>query len=205
MAEDAYEELRTKYVDRSVWRSLRVFGEIAGKWWLSFWVLTLLGGIVSFGLTVANIGQFSSSIWISLLVVGLVFAPIVSFHFLRVERDRFNNLWDDKEHLISILTDLEDFRAKAVRLQNEGNRFADEEALEKWIRSVDDWCTEAHEKVHLLHPAEAGNFNTLGLFTPELAAGTKVLNPRHQQTLLMLIRRIHILEEIRDRWTTRRT
>jgi hypothetical protein len=56
---------------------------------------------------------------------------------------------------------------------------------------------------YLLHTAEAGNFNTLGLFSPELSIGTQIYNPQHRQTLFNLIRRIHILEVIRNRWTTR--
>lgn len=204
MTNHAYEDLRTTDVDRSAWRSLVVFAEIAGKWWVSFWILALLSGTVSFSLTVTNIRQFSPSVWITLLILGLVVVPIVSFHFLRVERDKFKKLWDDKDHIISILSELEDFRAKAAKLQIEGMRFPGEKELDDWLQRVEDWRKSTHEKIYMLHPAEAGNFTTLGLFTPELATGTEILNPKHQQALLNLVRRIHILGEIRDRWTTRR-
>lgn len=204
MTNNSYKDLRIIDVDRSIWRSLIIFTEIAGKWWLSVWILTLLSGIVSFGLTVSNIKQFSPSIWITLLILGLVVAPMVSFHHLRMERDKFKKLWDDKDHIISILNELENFRAEAAALQIEGMELPSDKEFDEWITKVEHWKKSTHEKIYMLHPAEAGNFNTLGLFTSELAAGTKILNPKHQKALEILIKRIHILEEIRGRWTTRR-
>ena len=98
-------------------------------------------------------------------------------------------------------------KSKSTTLKGliEGSEISDNAALRDWMQQVDEWRIAAYETIYLLHPAEAGNFNTLGLFTPELARGTQILNPMHEQQLLMLIRRIHILEEIRDRWTIRRS
>ena len=149
MADNSYEALRIIDVDRSIWRSLIIFTDIAGKWWLSVWILTLLSGIVSFGLTVSNIMQFSPSIWISLLILGLVIAPMVSFHFLRMERDKFKKLWDDKDHIISTLTELEDLRSKAAALQIEGMKLPGYKEFEGWITKVDHWKKSTHEKIYL--------------------------------------------------------
>ena len=204
MISNSYEEVRINDVDRSVWRSLIIFSKIGGKWWFSVWILILLCGIVPFTLTVTNIKQFSPSFWLTLLIIGLFIAPIVSFHFLRIERDKFKKLWDDRDRIISILTELENFRAKAAALQIEGMNLPNDKELDDWITKVNNWRKSTHEKIYMLHPAEAGNFDTLGLFTVDLAKGTKLLNDKHNKALIKLIRRIHILEQIRDRWTTRR-
>jgi hypothetical protein len=203
MISKRYKTIRTTEINHSIWRSIVVGGEIAGKWWFSAWVLTLLSGVVAFGLTVAKITNIDSSVWIALLVLGVIVAPMVAFHFLRVERDEYKALWDDKHHLIDLLENIEKARAVAVKLQIQGRKFSNQAELDAWIKKVNNWIRNTHEKVYLLHPAEAGNFNTLGLFPPELSFGTQIYNPQHQQTLLNLIRRIHILEEIRNRWTTR--
>ena len=174
-----YSDVRTTDVDRSPGRSLIVLGKIAGKWWFSFWILTLLGGLVSFSLTVANIKQFSPVVWGTLLIVGFVFAPIVASHYLRIQRDKFKAFWDDKEVIIKMLNQIEEARAEAAALQIEGMSFTDEEQLAQWIEKVNTWQSITYEKVYKLHPAEAGNFNTLGLFAEELARGTQLLNTEH--------------------------
>jgi len=203
MTNQSYIHFRTASVDRSVWRSVRVGAEIAGKWWISAWVLTLLSGIVAFGLTAANLANLNPAIWLALLALGLFVAPAVALHFLRIERDDFKALWDDKNRLIELLAQLEQCRAAAAKLQIQGMHFARKAEFDAWSEKVAEWTNATQELVYLLHPAEAGNFYTLGLFQPELAAGTELLNPKHRQILVNFIRRIHILETIRDRWTTR--
>jgi hypothetical protein len=198
-----FEELRTKHVDHSLWKSLLVGFEIAGKWWFSFWLLILLSGIITFVVSIANIKNIDSRVWIVLLVMGLFIAPVIACHKLRIERDKYKALWDDKNIIISILSDLEDLRKTATSLQIEGMKLTNQTQLDVWKIKVEQWTKETYEKVLTLHPADAGNFLTLGLFKGELAVGTQPFMIKNSQVLLNLIRRIHILEEIRDRWTIR--
>jgi hypothetical protein len=204
MDEHDYIVQRAISVDTSLWKSFKVFFEISGKWWLSVWILTVLSGLVSFGLTIANVKQFDSSIWIGLLLLGLVVAPTFAFHVLRIQRDNYKNLWNDKEHIIHILSEIENLRTEGVELHINGMHLSSNTSLQEWIEKVDDWRKRTNEKVYELHPAEAGNFNTLGVFPAVLAAGTKPFNGKHQSELLNLVRRLTLLGEIRDRWTTRR-
>ena len=201
MKNRADQQVRLERVDRNAWTSVKAFAATVGKWWFSVWVLTVLSGVVSFGLTVANIAQFPTGLWVGLLLAGLVLGPSVAFHSLRVEGDSFNHLWEDKEVVIAILEDLEALRAEAAKLQIEGRQLAKPE-LPDWLARVDQWTTRAKNKLAHLHPAEAGNFTTLGVYDPKLSAGTKIVSNDHQTALLNLIRRIDILAEIRDRWTT---
>ena len=197
----ADQRARLDRVDRSAWTSVKSFAATVGKWWLSVWVLTVLSGVVSFGLTVANVAQFPSGLWVGLLLAGLVLGPSVAFHSLRVERDSFKHLWEDKEVVIRILDDLEDLRAEAAKQQVDGRQLAKPD-FDEWNANVDDWTTRTKKRLSDLHPAEAGNFTTLGVYDPKLSAGTKIFSDDHQTALLNLIRRIDILAEIRDRWTT---
>jgi len=205
MNDQAYETPRIVNVDNSLWRSLYVFAEIAGKWWLSIWALTLLSGVISFGLTVANIQQFPTSIWVGLLAAGLIVAPIISFHHLRIQRDKFKDLWDDKHFIISVLSEVEELRSEAAKLQIEGKGIEEKYEVNDWVEKVSDWRKRAIDKLNMLHPAEAGNFTTLGIFDAELTHGAKLIDTQHQSELVNLIRRIRIMSDIRDRWTTRRS
>jgi hypothetical protein len=204
MNDSAYSDVRTAKVDRSLGRSFKIFFKVAGGWLFSFWVLTLLAGFGAFIVTVADIKQVDPAVWRTLLFMGLVLAPIAAFHRLRIQRDEFEALWDDKALIIDALNQIEEARAEAARLNIKGMVFGNDKQLLQWIEEVNNWRSETYEKVYQLHPAEAGNFNTLGLFDPMMPAGARLRNPTHQQQLLNLGRRINILGEIRDRWTTRR-
>jgi hypothetical protein len=204
MNENSYITQRKNSVDKSPWRSVIIFFETSGKWWFSVRVLTVLSGLVSFGLTAANIKQLDPLIWLGLLWLGLAVAPIVTFYILRIQRDIYKDLWDDKAHVIIILREIGALRAEAVELQIEGMRLFSQKLLKLWIEKIDDWRKRTNEKVYELHPAEAGNFTTLGIFPAVLAAGTKPMNAKHQSELMNLVRRLTILGEIRDQWTTRR-
>jgi len=195
-------EARISDVDSSAWGSLRVFVSIIGKWWFSVWILTIVAGIISFGLTVANISRVPTAVWVGLLALGLVLGPSVAFHSLRVERDRFKHLLDDREAVVEILEDLEKLRAEAAALQIEGKQISKKD-FDDWKSRVEDWETRTKSKLAQLHPAEAGNFNTLGVYEPKLSSGTNIINDEHQTIILNLIRRIDILSDIRDRWTMR--
>lgn len=198
-----YYNFRKEAVDKSVWKSMKVGLEIAGKWLFSIWILVILSGIIAFAVTIANISYVNPIIWIALIVVGLCLAPAITCHILRVQRDEFKALWDDKELLSSILLDMEVSRKKAVSMQIEGMKIKNSRELNIWTLKVQNWTQKTYKKVRLLHPAEAENFYTLGIFKPELASGTQPFMIKNSQELLNLIRRIHILEEIRNRWTTR--
>ncbi len=163
MDEHDYIIHRATNADTSLGKTLKVFFEISGKWWFSVWLLTILSGIVSFGLTVANIAQFGTTIWVGLLLLGLAVAPVVAFHFLRIQRDTYQSLWDDKEHIIRILNEVETLRAEGVKIHIDGRQLSSNKPVEQWIEKVDEWRKRTGEKVYELHPAEAGNFNTLGL------------------------------------------
>lgn len=191
---------RIANIDTSAWKSLRAFISLIGKWWFSVWILTILSGVVSFGLTVANVTQFPTYIWVGLLIIGLVLGPSVAFHSLRVERDSLRLLIDDKEVVLHILNDLEGLRSEAANLQVEGRQISKAE-FEEWNSRVSDWMNRTRSKLAELHPAEAGNFNTLGVFDAKLSMGTKIVSNEQQTALLNLIRRLDILGEIRDRWT----
>jgi len=104
----SYELIRLHRVDRSAWSSIKTFCELAGKWWVSVWLLTVLSGAVSFGLTVANVAQLPTTLWLALLLAGLVLAPSVAFHSLRIQRDSYRSLWGDKHAVIRVLNDLEE-------------------------------------------------------------------------------------------------
>jgi hypothetical protein len=78
-----------------------------------------------------------------------------------------------------------------------------EEDEKKWIKEVNDWTERTITTVSLLHPAEAGNVKTLGVFDVKLASGTRLINQLQTTTIRNFVRRMEILAEIRDRWTTR--
>src|SRR5271157_1588086 len=120
MTEDDYKGLRTTKVDKGPRRSLAAFVQIAGRWWFSVWVLVVLSGLFAFALTVANVTKVPAWVWGSLIVLGLLIAPAVAFHLLRIDRDTFKALWDDKEAVRSALTAIEDLRAEAAALQIKG-------------------------------------------------------------------------------------
>jgi hypothetical protein len=202
MDESLYKTKRISDVDRSPWHSFVVFFQIAGKWWFSVWVLVVLAGLVALSLTIAGVEKLPVSIWVSLLVLGLVLAPAVAFHFLRIERDTFNALWDDKDTIISALALIEGLRAKGAPLLKRGMNLDSAEAVPPWIKKVNDWTKRTIKTVRLLHPAEAGNVETLGFYRTDLPSGA-YLGPDHSLTLHCLARRMEILSEIRDRWTTR--
>jgi len=202
MQTTSYRTVRLASLDRSVWRSLQGFAETVGKWWLSVWILIVLSGIVAFGLTVANVKNFPTPLWVGLLLAGLVVAPAVAFHQIRVERDSFKQLWDDKQAIIGILAELEDLRAEAARLNIEGMKSLKKERIEAWRTKARGWYDTVFAKLNELHPAEAGNFRTLGVYTPRAVAGAHALTAQHQKDLENFVRRLDILGEIRDRWTT---
>ncbi len=204
MNDREYSDVRTAVVDRSLGRSLDVFSKIAGKWLFGVWILTALAGFLSFALMITNIKQISPALWGTLIFVGFVVAPIAASHYLRIQRDEFKALWDSKAAEFTILSQIEEARAEAVELNIEGMALSNEEHLTQWAEKVNTWRSSTYEKVSQLHPAEAGNFDKLGVFTVELARGTQLLNTEHERQLTMLVRRIRILSEIRDRWTTRR-
>ena len=97
---DDYKQYRVQQVDNSPWKSFVEFTRIAGKWWLSVWVLIILAGFVTLALTIADITQLPKSVWGILFAIGIVIAPIITFHILRIERDTYNALWDDKATII---------------------------------------------------------------------------------------------------------
>ena len=80
-------------------------------------------------------------------------------------------------------------------------QLADERAFDYWFQRVDDWRKSIYDKLYKFNPAEAGKFNTLGVFSAQLAVGTRILNGKHQSALINLIRRMEILADIRDIWT----
>jgi hypothetical protein len=190
---------RLERLDRTPWSSLKALAEIAGKWWLSVWVLTLLSGIISFGLTVANIATVPTGVWVGLLVAGLVLAPSIAFHTLRVQRDSCRAILDDKEVVKAVLQELETLRHEAAGLQVEGMSLP-KPGFGEWVARVRDWRARTTTKLAELHPAEAGNFTTLGVYDVTFAKGTKIFSDQHEVELRNLIRRIDILGEIRDRW-----
>ena len=202
MRKTEYGQARLANLDLSVWSSLQAFAETAGKWWLSVWVLLLLSGILTFGLTVANVRNFPTPVWVGLLLGGLVIAPGVAFHMVRVERDSFKHLWDDKEVIIRLLAELEDLRAEGARLHIEGRKAAKKQDIQAWGPQADLWYQTVLAKLGELHSAEAGNFRTLGVYTPRLLAGRQPLTIQHEKALENFVRRLDILGEIRDRWTT---
>src|SRR5260221_3180185 len=182
MENNDYNLFRVSQVDKSPWRSFVVFIKIAGKWWFSFWIAVILAGVVTLTLTIANISQLPASVWGSLFILGIVIAPIISFHFLRVERDVFYALWDDKVKILNILETIENLRKEAAPLHIRGKDLNTIRKVNKWIKEVNDWTERSINIVKLLHPAEAGNLQTLGVFDVKLAAGTKPFNARHLST-----------------------
>lgn len=203
MIENSYKQHRIAHVDKSLWRSFIVFIQISGKWWFSVWVLIILAGLVTFFLTISNIAKLPTPVWGSLLVLGVVLAPSVAFHFLRIERDIFNALWNDKDTIMAILDSIESLRNEAAPLQIRGKSLSTTRSVNKWIKEVDDWTERTINTVRLLHPAEAGNVKTLGVFEVVLAYGTRPLNDKHLSAIRNLVRRMAILAEIRNRWTTK--
>lgn len=203
MVENTYQTKRIVRVDKSPWRSFIVFFQIAGKWWFFVWVIVVLAGMVTLTLTVTGVDKLPVSVWGSLFVLGFVLSPAVAFHFLRIERDTFNALWDDKDTIIEALTAIEDLRAEAAPLQIRGMNLETVANVPQWIKEVNDWTERTIKTVTLLHPAEAGNVKTLGVFQVELAYGTRLLGPAHHTAIRNFVRRMVILAEIRDRWTTR--
>ena len=203
MVEKSYKQYRIASIDRSPWRSMLVFIQIAGKWWWSVWVVIVLAGIVTLALTITKVIALPPAIWGSLFALGIVFAPMVAFHFLRVERDIFNALWNDKSAIISILEEMEELRKEAAPLHIRGMKLKTTRAVNKWVKEVDNWTQRAVSTVNLLHPAEAGNLWTLGVFDVRLAIGTKTINAKHLSAIRNLVRRMDILSEIRNRWTSR--
>jgi len=203
MIDADYKQRRISGVDHSPGRSFLEFIKISGKWWFSVWVLIVLAGLVALGLTIADASQLPATVWISLFAVGFLLAPIVAFHFVRVERDTYYALWHDKETLINVLASMEELRKEAAPLHIRGKSLSTTRSVNKWIKEVDDWTERAINIVKLLHPAEAGNLKTLGVFQVEVAAGTKPFNSKHASTIRNLVRRMAILADIRDRWTTR--
>lgn len=204
MNDSTYSDVRTARVDRSLGRSLGIFLKIAGKWWFSTWILILLAGFGAFILTVANVREVNPAVWYSLLIMGLVLAPIAAFHFLRIQRDEFEALWEDKAVIMDVLNQIEKARKEAARLNIEGKVFTEDEQYTQWVEEVDTWRSETYEMLKQLHPAEAGNFDTLGLFKAQLPRGIRFSDLDREQRLLNLARRIEILKEIRDRWVARR-
>jgi hypothetical protein len=203
MVENAYKTYRIKDVDKSPWRSFVVFGQIAGKWWLSIWVLVVLSGVVTLALTITNVNKLPTSIWGSLFGLGFILAPLVAFHFLRIECDNFKALWDDKDKIISLLKSVEDLRGEAVDLQVRGMNLESLPDVNHWIKDVDDWTKRTIKTVGLLHPAEAGNVSALGVFQVYPADGTHLLSQSHYNALTSLLRRVEILGELRERWIAR--
>jgi len=200
MTHTAYCYLRSAHVDRSPMRSLVVFFQVIGRWWLLTWVISILGGLISLAFTIARVAEVPPGFWGFLLALGVFIAPAVAFHFLRIERDEFNSLWGDKERVMQVLTQMEALRSEAAPLQIRGMRLDTMRSVNKWINEVDAWTARTRDTVALLHPAEAGNFKTLGVFKVTLAAGTKPFNAAHRSAIQNLVRRMQILGEIRDRW-----
>jgi hypothetical protein len=195
------ETARVSAIDRSAWTSVKALAELVGKWWVSVWVLTILSGVVSFGLTVANIASIPTAVWAGLLTAGLVLGPSVAFHSLRIERDSYRALWDDGDVVIRLLRQLEKLRAEGARLQIEGRQVLKPQ-FDDWAGRVAAWRKRTIRKLTQLHPAEAGNFTTLGVFDAKLTAGTKIISDKHQTEMLNMVRRLEILADVRDRWTS---
>jgi hypothetical protein len=76
-------------------------------------------------------------------------------------------------------------------------------AFDAWKRNVEDWTKSIIETVSHLNPAEAGNITTLGVFNIKFTIKNNIFNIRYVSTLRNLARRMDILAEIRDRWSTR--
>jgi len=201
--DNCYKQFRISQVDKSPWRSFVIFLKIAGKWWFSVWVVVILAGIATLALTIAKVSQLPTSVWGTLIIIGFVIAPVIAFHFLRVERDTYFALWDDKAKIMNILGAIEKLRKEAAPLHIRGMCLSTIRTVNKWTKEVDDWTKRSIDTVKLLHPAEAGNLETLGVFNVDLAVGTKPFNAQHLSTIRNLVRRMTILAEIRDRWTTR--
>lgn len=200
MQEDEYSTARLDNLDRSSWTSLKLFAQLAGRWWFSVWLLVLISGLVAFGLTATNTRNFPTPVWAGLLLTGLVLAPAVAFHHLRIDRDRFRLLWEDKATVAKTLTDLEALRADGAALQIRGRGVAKKESIEAWAIEANSWYERVLAKLGELHPAEAGKFRTLGIYTPRPVAGPEPLTARHGKLLQNLVRRLEILSEITDRW-----
>jgi len=203
MTIDAFKRIRTARVDTSPFRSFVVFLQVAGKWWFSAWVVVVMAGLVALGLSIAQVSQLPSATWVLLLALGVVLAPTVAFHTLRIQRDEFKAMWDDKALVIDVLARLEQLRTEAAPLQIKGMTVRSSRSVSAWIKMVDDWTSRAIDTAGLLHPAEAGNIKTLGVFKVSLAAGSKPFNARHLTAIRNFVRRMQILADIRDRWTAR--
>ncbi len=76
------------------------------------------------------------------------------------------------------------------------------DSINTWGTSANAWYDAVLAKLSELHPAEAGNFRTLGVYTPRAVAGAFATTAQHSKDLENFVRRLDILGEIRDRWTT---
>lgn len=199
MWEELYITPREEAVDRRFSKSLQDMRIETAKWYW-WWLGSILAGVLALGLEVTGQMPIPQNSWLWLLFVGFIFAPIVTFHFMRVDRDKYLCLWDGRKVLMQKLRELEDLRAEGAALHIEGKRLKENE-YPIWSSKLDDWVERCIDIATAIHPAEGGTVKTLGVFDPKLTIGTEPLNLEHQRDLLNIVRRLNILIEIRDRWS----
>lgn len=140
--------------------TLREYLDALGKW---IWVLIAdIFGIVQdmlFDIPILN--RFRLEFWIVLLFIFLVVANINAFHKVRVQRDKFKDLLNDRQRIQDILKRLADMRKNGVALRNEGLDLRDRILVPKWIKKTEKWEKSVKAKIELLSPAEAEVFDTL--------------------------------------------
>jgi hypothetical protein len=202
MIENAYKGPRTLRVDRRLRKSAKEYARVMGRGYVTVWVLIVLAGFVALYLIVTNTDLVSARVWAGLFALGALLAPLYAIHAFRVQRDEFKELWNDKEHILGVLTQLEGRRAEAAALQIEGNGLRSADAVPEWIARVEKWRVTTRGNLYDLHPAEAGYFSTLGLYRPVTLVSEIPFHVTTEQkrTLEHLRERMARLNEIRDRW-----
>ena len=202
MVEHVYRGPRTVRVERGLRRSATEYVRVMGRGFVTVWVLIVLAGFVALYLLVTNTDIVSPRVWAGLFALGALLAPLYAVHAFRIQRDEFKELWDDKEHILTVLTELEERRAEAAALQIEGNGLRAAEEVPEWKARVEKWRETTRSSLYDLHPAEAGYFSTLGLCRPVTVVSEIPFHVTTEQknTLEHLRERMARLNEIRDRW-----
>ncbi len=199
MWEELYITPREEAVDRRFSKSLQDMRTETAKWYW-WWLGSILAGVLALGLEITGQMPIPQNSWLWLLLVGFIFAPIATFHFMRVDRDKYLFLWDGKKVLMQILRNLEDLRAEGAALHIEGKKLTESD-YPTWKKRIDDWVDRCIDTAKAIHPAEGGAIETLGVFPPEQTLGTEPISIEHQNYIIYTVRRLKILIEIRDRWS----
>jgi len=99
-------------------QSLKEYITSLGRWVWVVLVDFILAGVGAY-LDISNAAPIPTWVWLTLLLIGLIVAPFVAFHKLRLQRDELKSQLDDKSRRQSIKDALSEFMNEGLQLRRQ--------------------------------------------------------------------------------------